>query len=89
MEVDERVEYVMPDDICLRCNEKQQKRRRGGQSVQLPDWVMNHLKAKYFCSYLGDQNEITFVGGISENVRKVSLLFLLGSLVFAGLYLLE
>ena len=42
--VDERGEDVMSDEICRRCNGKQQ-RRRGGRRVQLPDWVMNKIKS--------------------------------------------
>ena len=42
--VAERGENVMSDEICRRRNGKQQKRSRGGQSVQLPDWVMNKSK---------------------------------------------
>ena len=42
--VDEKGEDVKSDEICRRCNEKQQRRRRGGRSVQLPDWVMNKIK---------------------------------------------
>ena len=42
--IDERGEYVMFDEICRRYNAKQQRRRRGGRSVQLPDWVMNKIK---------------------------------------------
>ena len=34
--VDERGEDVMSDEICRRCNGKQQ-RRRGGRSGQLPE----------------------------------------------------
>ena len=30
----------MSDEICRRCNGKQQRRRRGGRSVQLPDWFV-------------------------------------------------
>ena len=30
--------------------------------VQLPDWVKNNQKATYCYSYLGHQNESTFVG---------------------------
>ena len=41
--VDERGEDVMSDEIRLRCNGKQQ-RRRGGRNVQLPDWVVNRRK---------------------------------------------
>ena len=37
--IDEIGEYVMSDDICRRCNGKQHRWRRGGRSVQLPDWV--------------------------------------------------
>ena len=42
--VDERVEDVMSDEICRRCNGKQQIRRCGGRIVQLADWVMNKIK---------------------------------------------
>ena len=35
--VDLRGEDVMSDEICRRCNGKQQRRRRDGRSVQLPD----------------------------------------------------
>ena len=38
--VDERGEHVMSDEICRRWNGKQQGRRRGGRSVQLPDSFM-------------------------------------------------
>ena len=38
--VDERGEGVMPDEIGRRNNEKQEMRRRGGRSVQLPNWVI-------------------------------------------------
>ena len=56
---------------CRRCHGTQQRRRHGGQSVELPDWVMNNQKATYHCSYLGHQiNEATFVGGISERRPK-------------------
>ena len=34
--VDDRSE----DEICRRCNGKQLRRRRGGRSVQLPNWFM-------------------------------------------------
>ena len=42
--VDERGEDVMSDEICRRCNGKQQN---GGRSVQLPDWVMNKIKRQH------------------------------------------
>ena len=42
MTVDER-EDIMSDEICRRNNGKQ-GRRRGGRSVQLPDWVLNKIK---------------------------------------------
>ena len=35
---------LMSDEICHRCNGKQQRRRRGGRNVQLPDRVMNKIK---------------------------------------------
>ena len=38
--VDERDEDVMSDEIYRRYNGKQQRRRRGGRSVQLPNWFM-------------------------------------------------
>ena len=38
--VDERGEYAISDEVCLRYNGKHQRRRRGGRSVQLPDWFM-------------------------------------------------
>ena len=44
MEVDERGEDVMSDEICRQNNEKQERRRRGGRSVQLPDWVKNKIE---------------------------------------------
>ena len=40
MTVDERGEDVMSDEICRRCNAKQE-RRRGGRGAQLPDWVIS------------------------------------------------
>ena len=49
--VDERGEYVM-SEICRRCNGKQQRRRRGGGSVQLPDWFMIlHSSSRRLCTY--------------------------------------
>ena len=66
--VDERGEDVVSDETCHLCNGKQ-RRRRGGRNVQLPDRVMNKIKRQhilYCCSYLGHQNEVAFVGGISE-----------------------
>ena len=67
--VDERGENVTSDEICRRCNGKPQIRRRGGRSVQLPDWVMNKIKRQHIITLtwlLGHQNEVTFVGGISK-----------------------
>ena len=48
MAVDERSKNVVFDEICGRCNGKQQKRRRGGRRVQLPDWVMNKIKRQRY-----------------------------------------
>ena len=48
--VDERSEDVMSDEIGRRCNGKQQRRRRGGRSVQLPDWVMNKIKRQHIAA---------------------------------------
>ena len=47
MAVDETSEDVVSDEICRRCNGKQQRRRHGGQSMQLPDWVMNKIKRQH------------------------------------------
>ena len=44
MAVDERGEDVVSDEICRQRNRKQQRRRRGGLGVQLPDWVINIIK---------------------------------------------
>ena len=41
--VNERGEDVMSGEICRRNNGKHET-RRGGQSVQLPDWVLNKIK---------------------------------------------
>ena len=38
--VDDRGEDVLSYEMCRRCNEKQQRRRRGSRRVQLPDWFM-------------------------------------------------
>ena len=45
--VDERGEDVVSDEICRGCNGKQQRRKRAGRSVQLPDWVMNKIKRQH------------------------------------------
>ena len=45
--VNERGEDVVSDKICRRCNGTQQRRRRAGRSVQLPDWVMNKIKRQH------------------------------------------
>ena len=41
--VNERGEDVISGEICRRNNGKHET-RRGGQSVQLPDWVLNKIK---------------------------------------------
>ena len=47
-----RGEHVMSGEICRRCNGKQQGRRRGGRSVQLPDWFMIlHSSSRYLRTY--------------------------------------
>ena len=61
--VDEIGEYVMPDEICGRCNAKQQRRRRGGRSVQLPDWFMIlHSSSRHLCTYTYADTGFTDVG---------------------------
>ena len=52
MAVDETGEAVMSDKICRRNNGKQERRRRGGPSVQLPDWVMNKIKRQHVILFL-------------------------------------
>ena len=49
--VDERGEHALSDEICRRCNGKQQGRRRGGRSVQLPDWFMIQHSSRHVCTY--------------------------------------
>ena len=50
--VDERGEHVMSDQIYRRCNGKQQGRRRGGRSVQLPDSFMTlHSSSRRLCTF--------------------------------------
>ena len=53
------------DGICRRCDKKQH-RRRGSRRVQLADRVVNKIQRPYYCPYLGHQNEIIIVRGISE-----------------------
>ena len=50
--VDERGEDVMSDEICRRRNRKRQRRRRGGLSVQLPNWCMIlHSSSRRVCTH--------------------------------------
>ena len=49
--VDERGEYVMSDEICRRCNVKQQGRGGGGRSVQLPDSFMILHSSRHLFTY--------------------------------------
>ena len=42
-------------------------------------------KATYCCFYLGYQNEVTFIGGISERRPKSEAFVLLCSFVFVGI----
>ena len=44
MAVHEIGEDVMCDEICRRCDRKQQRRRRGGRRVHLPYCFMNKIK---------------------------------------------
>ena len=67
--VDERGEDVMPDDIYLssmqrKTAKKEERRPKCAAPRDLGD--EQNQKATYYCSYLGHQNEVTFVGGISE-----------------------
>ena len=50
--VDERSEHVMSDEICRRCNGKQQGRRRGGRSVQLPDSFTRYASTLFFETFM-------------------------------------
>ena len=38
--------------------------------MNLPDWVMNKIKRQDNISFLGHQNEVIFVGGISGRHPK-------------------
>ena len=55
--VDEKGEHVMSDEICRRCNGKQQGRRRGGRIVQLPNSFMvlhscsRHTRTRTYYTY--------------------------------------
>ena len=50
--VDERGEHIMSDDICRRCNGKQQGMRRGGRNVQLPDsFMVLRPSSRHSCTY--------------------------------------
>ena len=50
--VGERGEHVMSDEICCRCNGKQQGRRRGVRIVQLPDsFMVLHPSLRHSCTY--------------------------------------
>ena len=50
MAVDDTGEDVLSDEICRRW--KQQRRRRGGRSVQPPNWFMNmHSSWRLLCTY--------------------------------------
>ena len=51
MVIDERREDVVSDEIGRRTNGKQ-KRRRGGQSVELRDCVMNKMKREHIIVFL-------------------------------------
>ena len=52
MAVDERGEHAMSNEICRRCNGKQQGRRRGGRSVQIPDsFIILHSSSRHWCTY--------------------------------------
>ena len=82
--------YVMSDEICRRCSGKQRRRRRGGWSAQLPDWIMNKIKRQHIIIAL---TWVTKMRSFSSEktlkvIQKAGLLFLWGSFVFVGLYLL-
>ena len=79
--VDERGEG-MPDEMCLRCNGKQ-RRRRGGQSVQLPGYEQS--KGNIIALTWVIKMRSSSYGGSLNVVQKVSHWFLLASFVFVGL----
>ena len=56
------------------------------KSAALRRGYEQNQKATYYCFYLGRQNEVTFVGGISECRPKSEPFLLLGSFVFVVLY---
>ena len=51
----------MSDEICRRCNRKQQ-RRRGGRSVQLPDWFYD--AALFFETFMHVYTRTTYTTNI-------------------------
>ena len=53
--IDDRGEDVLSDEICRRCNGKQQRRRRGGRSVQPPDCIPTFMHACIRTHYVHDQ----------------------------------
>ena len=64
MGVDDRGEDVVSGEICRRYNGQQQKRKRGGRSVQLPDWFMIlHSSWRHVCTY-------TYVLRTTKNIRR-------------------
>ena len=77
--------------VCyVRRHSSSKQRKAGKKEAWRPKCAVSRLgyeqnqKVTYYFSYLGHQNEVTFVGR-SLNVQKVSLLFSLGSFEFVGL----
>ena len=62
----------MSNEMCRECNGKQLSRRRGGQSVQLPDWLMilhsssRNLRTYTYVNIFGENKEA------KKNVGQVS-----------------
>ena len=85
VEVDERAEDDMSDQICHPCNRKQIMRRGGGK-VKLSHWVMNKLKGLRIMAPTWVTKMKSLSHGESLSIfQKVSLLFLTGFFVYVGL----
>ena len=57
--VDERGEHITSDEICRPCNGKQQRKRHGDRSVQLPDLVYDY--ALFFETFIYARTRTCYV----------------------------
>ena len=87
--VDERGEDVMSDENCRRCNEKQEKKEAWRPKCAAPRLGYEQDQKQHIIAltWVTQMNSISY-GKSLKVVQKVSTLFLLGSFLFVGLYLL-